>query len=184
MTLLSTDVYEDAQYQSDEPIGLQQPIPAGVHEIELSWDRKKGYMRIVIGREKWWFKEYLGKAQLLGTDNARGRINLRAMVRLDGETLTMYRAPDATPHQLVDGTRRDTTHNRLCYRRAGHEWRLRDERLPWNHPDALVFASSYVGDMNAEWNKLDRVAHIYHNGFTVLDSSGVAHLYDPDLSYS
>jgi hypothetical protein len=150
MTLLSTDVYEDVQYQKDAPIGTQKPIPAGVHEIELSWDR----------------------------------IYLRAMATLEGETLVMYRAPDATPHKLVDGTRRDTTHNRLCYRRAGHEWRLRDERLPWNHPDALVFASSYVGDMNAEWNKLDRVAHVYHNGFTVLDEDNVAHLYDPDLSYA
>jgi hypothetical protein len=184
MTLLSTDVYEDVQYQKDAPIGTQKPIPAGVHEVELSWDRHRGYMRVIIDGQKWWFKEYLGKAQLMGTDNARGRIYLRAMATLEGETLVMYRAPDATPHKLVDGTRRDTTHNRLCYRRAGHEWRLRDERLPWNHPDALVFASSYVGDMNAEWNKLDRVAHVYHNGFTVLDEDNVAHLYDPDLSYA
>ena len=52
--------YEDAQYQSTTPIGPQAPIPPGVHNIELSWDRKKGYMRIVIGGERWWFKEYLG----------------------------------------------------------------------------------------------------------------------------
>ena len=104
--LLSTDVYEDAQYQSDAPIGVQPQIPLGVHDIELSWDRKKGYMRVIIGGEKWWFKEYLGKCQLLGTDNAKGRLNLRAMARLDGETLTMYRAPDAIPHWLVEGTER------------------------------------------------------------------------------
>ena len=184
MVTLSTDIYEDAQYQNAVPIGVQKAIPSGVHEIELSWDRDKGYMRINIGAEKWWFKEYLGKAQLLGTDNAKGRIHLRAMARLDGETLVMYRAPDAAPHELMDGTKRDTTHNRLCYRRAGREWRLRDERLPWNHPDALVFASSYVGDMNAEWNKDDPIAHIYHNGWTVLDEHNVAHLYDPDLQYA
>ena len=184
MTLLSTDVYEDAQYQNAAPIGEQKQIPKGVHMIELSWDRNKGYMRIIIGTEKWWFKELLGRAQMLGTDNARGRINLRAMATLDGETLVMYRAPGATPHEMVDGTKRDATHNRLCYRRAGREWRLRDERLPWNHPDALIFATSYVGDMNAEWNKLDSIAHIYHNGWTVVDEHNVAHLYDPDLIYT
>ena len=57
----SQQVYEDAQYQSTTPIGPQAPIPPGIHNIELSWDRKKGYMRIVIGGERWWFKEYLGK---------------------------------------------------------------------------------------------------------------------------
>ena len=98
MTLLSTDTYEDAQYQSDAPIGPQEPIPTGVHSIELSWDRTKGYMRVIIGGKKWWFKEYLGKAVVLSTDNERGRLNLRAVARLDGETLVMYRPPDATPH--------------------------------------------------------------------------------------
>ena len=181
--LLSTDVYEDAQYQSDAPIGVQAQIPLGVHDIELSWDRKKGYMRVIIGGKKWWFKEYLGKCQLLGTDNAKGRLNLRAMARLDGETLTMYRAPDAIPHWLVEGTERKKTHNRLCYRRSSRDWRLRDERMGWNAPNALVYADSYVGDMSAEWNGLDKIAHIYHNGWTVLDQHNVAHLYDPDLSY-
>lgn len=184
MTLLSVGTYEDAQYQSDASIGPQAPIPVGVHDIELSWDRRQGYMRIVIGDQRWWFKEFLGKAQLVGTDNVRGRINLRAMATLDGDTLIMYRAPDASPHQLVDGTKRDTTHNRLCYRRAGREWRLRDARLPWDHPDALVFADSYVGDLSAEWNRRDQVAHIYHNGYTVVDKDNVAHFYDPDLSYT
>ena len=71
MTLLSTDTYEDAQYQNDAPIGPQEPIPAGVHSIELSWDRSRGYMRVIIGGKKWWFKEYLGKAVIVGTDNGR-----------------------------------------------------------------------------------------------------------------
>ena len=61
--LLSTDVYEDAQYQSDAPIGQQKPIPLGVHDIEFSWDRNQGYMRVIIGSEKYWFKELLGKCQ-------------------------------------------------------------------------------------------------------------------------
>ena len=180
--LASQTVYEDAQYQATAPIGPQAPIPAGVHDIELSWDRKRGYMRVIIGGERWWFKEYLGKAQVLGCDSKRGRLHLRAMAQINGETLTMWRDPDALPHAAVEGTRREKTHNRLCYRRATEEWRLRDERLDWNHPEALVFTKSYVGDLNAEWHANDSIAHIYHNGYAIIDNQDVAHLYDPDLS--
>ena len=179
--LLHSNTYDDAQFQSNEPIGQQAAIPAGVHNIELSWDRHKGYMRIVIGGWEWWFKEYLGKAQVLSCDNKRGRLNLRAIAQIQGETLIMWRDPDAPPHEEVEGVRRKTTHNRLCYRRATEEWRLRDERMDWNHPEALVFTKSYVGDLNAEWHKNDSVAHIYHNGFAIIDANDVAHLYDTEL---
>ena len=176
----SQQVYEDAQYQASEPIGPQEPIPAGVHDIELSWDRRKGYMRVIIDGKTWWFKEYLGKAQVTGTDSKRGRIYLRAMARIDGETLTTYRDPLAS-HPVVEGERRESTHNRLCYRRQSQEWRLRDERMDWNHPDALRFTQNYVGDLNAEWHMADSIAHIYHNGYAIIDEHDVAHLYDTEL---
>ena len=176
--LASQQVYEDAQYQALEPIGPQPPIPNGLHDIELSWDRKRGYMRIIIGGKKWWFKEYLGKAQVTGTDSQRGRIYLRAIARIDGETLTTYRDPLALPHPEVEGERRESTHNRLCYRRQSQEWRLRDERMPWEHPDALRFTTNYVGDLNAEWHMNDSIAHIYLNGYSIIDSNNVAHLYE------
>ena len=179
--LASQQVYEDAQYQSTTPIGPQAPIPAGVHNIELSWDRHKGYMRVIIEGQKYWFKEYLGKAQVLSCDNKRGRLNLRAIAQINGETLTMWRDPNAPPHEEVEGIRREKTHNRLCYRRPSQEWRLRDERLDWNHPDALVLTKSYVGDLNAEWHANDSIAHIYHNGTAIIDSENVAHLYDTEL---
>jgi len=181
--LASQQVYEDAQHQSVVPIGPQPPIPNGVHDIELSWDRKKGYMRIIIGGEKWWFKEYLGKAQVLGTDNQRGRLYLRAIAQINGETLTMWRDPNAPPHGNVSGKIRKKTHNRLCYRRATEEWRLRDERMDWDDPEALVFTKSYVGDLNAEWHANDSIAHIYHNGYAIIDDDDIAHLYDPDIMY-
>jgi len=177
----SQQVYEDAQYQSTTPIGPQAPIPPGVHDIELSWDRNKGYMRVIIEGQKYWFKEYLGKAQVLSCDNKRGRLNLRAIAQINGETLTMWRDPNAPPHEEVKGIRRQKTHNRLCYRRATEEWRLRDERLDWNHPEALVFTKSYKGDLNAEWHANDSIAHIYHNGYAIIDENDVAHLYDTEL---
>ena len=179
--LASQQVYEDAQIQSAKPIGPQAPIPPGVHDIELSWDRKRGYMRVIIEGQKYWFKEFLGKAQVLNCDSKRGRLNLRAIAQIDGETLTMWRDPDAPPHKEVDGDRREKTHTRLCYRRATEEWRLRDERLDWNDPEALVFTKSYVGDLNAEWHANDSIAHIYHNGFAIIDGNDVAHLYDTEL---
>jgi len=177
----SQQVYEDAQIQSAKPIGNQPPIPAGVHDIELSWNRKRGYMRVIIDGATWHFKEYLGKAQLTGTDSKRGRIHLRAMARIDGETLTTYRDPSAQPHPEVEGERRESTHNRLCYRRQSQEWRLRDERMEWNHPEALKFTKNYIGDLNAEWHMRDNVAHIYHNGYSIIDADDVAHLYDTEL---
>jgi hypothetical protein len=181
MVTSSVILYEDSQYQADAAIGPQPPIPGGVHDIELSWDRKAGYMRVVIEGRTWHFKEFLGKAVVVGTDNQRGRINLRGMARLDKETLILYRPPGAAPHKMVTGTHREATHNRLCYRRSSHDWRLRDERRP-DSPNALVFAKSYLGDLSAEWDKRDNIAHIYHNGWTVIDSNNVAHLYDPDIT--
>jgi len=129
----------------------------------------------------WWFKEYLGKAQILGTNNEKGRLYLRAMAQIDDETLTTWRDLLAPRHEEVEGTRREKTHNRLCYRRATEEWRLRDERKDWNDPNALVFTKSYKGDLNSEWHKNDSVAHIYHNGYAIIDKNDVAHLYDTEL---
>ena len=177
--LASQQIYEDAQHQSLAPIGPQETIPAGVHEsIELSWDRKRGYMRVIINNQTWHFKEFLGKAQVTGTDNKRGRIYLRAMARIDGETLTVYRDPSAPYHPEVDGERRESTHNRLCYRRQSQEWRVRDERMDWNHPEALKFTKNYIGDGVFEWHMADSIAHVYHNGYAIIDKNDVAHLYE------
>tara|TARA_Y100000310_G_C20475934_1_gene712409 strand:+ start:221 stop:760 length:540 start_codon:yes stop_codon:yes gene_type:complete len=172
--LVATDQYEDQQFQNPAPIGPQDPIPPGVHDIELSWDRKKGWMRIIIDGKTWYFKEFLGRCQIVSTDNNRGRINIRAVAVLNGETLTMHRDPNAGPHKVIDGVVRPKTHNRLCYRRMRQDWRLRDE-----HTGDLVFCNGYVGDMNCEWLAQDTVGHIYHNGWTTIDENGLAHLYDP-----
>ena len=179
--LVATDQYDDQQYQNPDPIPAQSPIPSGVHDIELSWDRKKGWMRIKIAGKSYWFKEYLGRCLVISTDNSKGRIHMRAMAVLNGETLTMYRDPDAAPHKPVTGTVREKTYNRLCYRRSSQDWRLRDEHKG-TAPDALVYVKSYVGDMSAEWMAQDTVGHIYHRGWTIIDENDVAHLYDPLVS--
>ena len=177
--------YEDSQSQNTDPIGPQPEIPAGVHDIELSWDRHTGYMRIIIDGATWHFKEFLGRAVVTGTDNARGRLYMRSMARIRQDTLTLYRDPDAQPHPMVAeqyiAQQLEPTHNRLCYRRQSHDWRIRDERMDWNNPDALKFVQSYVGDLSAEWDRADPWAHVYHNGFAIIDTDNVCHLYDPSF---
>ena len=179
--------YVDSQAQNDAPIGPQPEIPAGVHDIELSWDRHTGYMRIIIEGSTWYFKEFLGRSTVTSTDNTRGRIYLRSMARINGETLTLYRDPSATPHALVEDRyvqqRLEPTHNRLCYRRETKQWRIRDERKDWNNPDSLRFVEAYVGDLSAEWDRSDPWAHVYHNGFAVIDTDNICHLYDESLIY-
>jgi len=193
--LVVEDQYEDQQYQNPDDIPPQAPIPSGTHDIELCWDRKKGWMRIDIGDQSWWFKEYLGRCQVISTQK-KGRINIRAVARIEGETLTMGRSPDATPHPIAAGTVRRKTHNRLCYRRAQTDFRVNDDgderngfgnRIP--DTDAtppkqrkLVYVKSYVGDLYCLWNKNDTVAHIYHDGTIIIDEDNVAHLYDPLVS--
>ena len=69
MVTINPNVYDETQFQNDAPIGPQPAIPEGVHDIELSWDRKRGYMRIIIDSQKWWFKELLGSAICTHADN-------------------------------------------------------------------------------------------------------------------
>ena len=200
------------QIQSPQPIWSQGDIPAGVHNLELSLDRHAridgAYMRVIfrdlsahpsaVARHPyhsrgtahpytWWFKEVLGDAQVISTDNREGRINLRGMAILIGERLILYRDPDALPHPQVEGIRREDTHNRLCYRRSGFDWRLRDERKTKTNPSDpsnLVFVNGYVGDLHVEWPTNDVIGHIFHNGYVIIDEHGIAHFYDPSLDSS
>ncbi len=181
-------VHAEAQYQNPAPIKPQSPIPAGVHDIEISWDRNEGYMRAIIGGQKWWFKEFLSQQpiEVIGTDNARGRINMRGMGVLTVDQLVLYRAPDSKPHPWVKGLSHAASYQRLCYRRANLDWRLRDEReTKKGNLSAIKFVKGYVGDMQIEWEHNDKVAHVYHIGpWTLCDpgcflheDGGYAHLY-------
>ena len=120
-------VYGDSQAQNTEPIPEQSPIPRGSHSMRMSWDRNMGYMKVAIGDAVWYFKELLGKAVVTGTDADVGRIYIAGMASINGETLTLYRSPDAEPHEVVGGLRLENTFNRCCYFREQKVWRLRDE---------------------------------------------------------
>ena len=60
------------------------------------------------------------------------------------------------------------SHFRLCYHRAGRDWRVRDERT-----GELWLVKDYEGTLNANW--LDGGSHIFHTGMVKIDSEGVAH---------
>ena len=183
------DVYpeNDNKVQTDEPIGYQTPIPSELAHLELSWDRRKALMRIIIkDKGTWYFKEVLGKAQMLSSDNKTGRLNLKAIPFLDGETLYLYRDPESIPHKAVaDNDVLEVLHptnNRLCYNRNETCWRIRDERQPWADMESRRLVKNYVGDISIEWNHGDLIAHIFHKGEIVLDKNNVAHLYDLEIS--
>ena len=183
MTTNVSNEIDCSRFQSTALIGKQAPIPTGIHDIELSWDREADFMRIFIDNKKWYFKEYSGKAVVVSTDNEVGRLYLRASARIVGDSLTMARSPDAKPHPIVSGIQRGPTYNRMCYRRSQMDWRLRDEKAPWDANDSVTFVKSYVGDMNISWDRKDEIAHVFHNGWILIDDSNIAHLYDEDLDY-
>jgi len=159
----------------------------------VSWDRNEGYMSVRLAGDRWWFKELLGTAVITETNNKVGRIHVTAKAQLNDEQLVLWRPSHALPHPMVQGERRESTHNRMCYFRAIEEWRLRDERLSrkdWNHPEALRIVKGYVGDWHIEWPTQDDIAHLFHRGYTIIcdtcflhPGGGYAHLYDPDLVY-
>ena len=182
------DVYadNDNQFQSEEDIGPQESMPCGVETLELSWDRKKGLMRIIIKDQgTWYFKELMGKAQLLSADSEKGRLNLRAIPFLDGDTLYLARDPESVPHELIEeddiAESLPPTNNRLCYNRQETCWRIRDERKPWMDDTSRRRVADYVGDIYIEWNREDAIAHIFHKGVILLGKDNVAHLYDSEL---
>ena len=185
MVLAKTlETYEDNdnQFQSDEAIGYQVPMPSDLTTLELSWDRRKAFMRVIIpDKGTWYFKALLGKAQLISTDDERGRLYLKAMPLLDGDTLYLYRDLDALPHEKVDGIELTPTNNRLCYNRRESCWRIRDERMPWMDDASRRLCKNYVGDINLEWDLNDPIAHIFHKGYITIDNNDVAHLYDPEI---
>ena len=197
-------VYGDSQSQNPEPIPEQSPIPRGSHSMRMSWDREEGYMKVVIGDATWYFKELLGKAVVIGTDADVGRIYLDGTASINGETLTLGRPANAEPHRIVEGEELDNTYNRCCYFRDQKRWRLRDEKKTAEHhaynvthnltrydvgwkdlesPDLIRYVKSYTGDGWLSWTASDPYAHIYHQGWTVIDEDNVAHLYDPDEVY-
>jgi len=182
------DVYldNDNQFQTREPIGHQDPMPSDLETLELSWDRHKALMRVTIkDKGTWYFKEVLGKAQMISSDNQKGRLQLQAIPFLQGETLYLYRDPQSIPHKMIEEERiaelLRPTNNRLCYNRQELCWRIRDERKPWLDDESRRLVDSYVGDIAIEWNHNDPVAHIFHKGQIILDKDNVAHLYDPEL---
>ena len=183
------DVYvdNDNQIQSNEEIGYQEPMPCGIEELELSWDRKKGFMRIIIKDQgTWYFKELMGKAQLLSADSERGRLYIRAIPFLDGDTLYLARDPESVAHERLEeddiAESLQKTNNRLCYNRQETCCRMRDERKPWIDNCSRRLVADYVGDISIEWNRDDIVAHIFHKGEILLDNENVAHLYDAELN--
>ena len=67
-------------------------------------------------------------------------------------------------HEIPDEER----HWRLCYHRAGTDWRVRDERA-----GRLWLVEGYHGPVKMSW--LDGGTHIFHDGKIEVDEDRIAH---------
>ena len=79
---------------------------------------------------------------------------------------------------MNDRISEEPTHWRMCYHRAGQDWRLRDERT-----GKLWLVDKYEGDISL--NYLDRGSHIFHDGLASVeerDGEMVATLSDPQVA--
>ena len=201
MVVTQQRTYEDQQYlNQSQNLPQQVEVPSGSHRLRFSWSRTNGFMRIVIPELKdllvsvtqdsggnkienygtWFFKEYAGKTVVTGTDNRSGVIRMEAKAQMNGDILHLWRPDDAPAHPIPAGRHLPKSMYRLCYRRAHYDWRVRDENMPWDHPDALHFVSGYVGDLVGSWFN-DPLAHIFHTSEIVLGEDGKAHLIDASL---
>jgi hypothetical protein len=165
-------------------------MPSDITTMELSWDRTMKCMRIIVEDiGTWYFTEVYGKAQVLSADALTGKMYIRAIPLLEGETLHLDRDPDSLPHEQVKkediGEILPPTSNRLCYLRAGDPpcWRVQDGKRERgdNTSEYRLLAINYVGDIEMAWSREDTVAHIFHNGQIILSKDGVAHLYDVEI---
>lgn len=119
---------------------------------------------------RWYFKEFAGKACISGTDSSKGMIMMQVKdALLEGDMMWLRRPSiqDVPAQQQVAGRLLPKATYRLCYRRAHSDWRVRNEEMDWNDPDALHFVNGYVGDLVGTWFN-DPMAHIFHTKDLVL----------------
>ena len=119
---------------------------------------------------RWYFKEFAGKAVIEGTDNSKGVILMHvSRAVLDGDMMALRRptVEEVPPQAQVAGRLMPQATYRLCYRRDHDDWRIRDESMTWDDPDALHFVTGYKGDLVGTWFN-DPMAHIFHQQTLVL----------------
>ena len=164
---------------NSDPLPLQPKLPTATKDWELSWSRTLRWMRLrdPDTDEFWVFKQMVGKGQMLRTDGETGRMIMRCRVQMVGDQVFMYYPKEGhmqeDPSQIV-GQRLPESHWRLCYHRAGKDWRLRNERT-----GELTFVKNYIGNLAVNW--MDKGSHVFHDGYVVLDKEGTAHFVDPEV---
>lgn len=189
-------------YHVDQTATLvQDPPPNGMRDWELSWSRRQNLMRLRLDGQEWLFKSAAGKVRVLHADSETGRVDIRCKVRIENDTAFLYltgqerhqeftqspacvvippttegqQAAGVTLHPLpTQETRLPYSHWRLCYNRAGKDWRLRNERT-----GDLWLVKEYHGECNLNW--MDNGSHVFHDGPVVIDVEGTAHFLDPEL---
>jgi hypothetical protein len=174
------DEDQGAFIMNTDDLPPQPPMPSSTQDWELSWSRTYRWMRLRDPKtDQFWFaKQMVGKAQMVATDSQVGRMTLRGRTQLVGDQIFLYYPKDGNPNLTPDqiqGQRLPNSHWRLCYHRAGRDWRLRNERT-----NELTFVNDYRGNISINW--LDHGSHVFHDGPVVLDKDGIAYFIDPELA--
>ena len=165
--------------QNTDPLPKQPAMPAGTKDWELSWSRTYRWMRLRDpATDQFWFaKTMVGKCRMVSTNSEFGRMTIRGRCQLIGEQIFLY-YPKEGAYELdaseIEGQRLPNSHWRLCYHRAGRDWRLRNERT-----NELTFVKDYRGNLSINW--LDHGSHVFHDGSVILDRAGTAHFIDNEL---
>lgn len=128
---------------------------------------------------EWLCTRLAGNGQMIEALGETGRLIIRGRLVISAGVAYMYRDEDAPYAEPPEGEREDSQW-RLCYFRAERNWRLRDQRMPFNDPKALRLVSGYAGDLNMTW--YDGSTHIYHSGEVVVDKDNIAHFIDPNAN--
>jgi len=162
-----------------DPIPPQPPLPSKTMDWELSWSRTYRWMRLRDPEtDQFWFtKQMVGKGRMVGTDCNIGRMYMRCRAQMVGEQVFLYYPKEGATQMNLDemeGQKLPDSHWRLCYHRAGRDWRLRNERT-----GELTFVKDYVGNLVVNWK--DQGSHIFHDGSVILDKNGVAHFVDQEV---
>jgi len=178
------------------PLKLQDVAlspPSDLRDWDFSFDRKKGLFRWRTDGNEWLCNRAAGQAEVMQASSANGHIIFRCKLLMRDNTAYTYLGDEPVldvldfpkTSCLVGEEGQDygsiptaPSHWRLCYHRAGRNWRLRDERT-----SNLWFVNDYRGSINLNWftgavnlgSEFD--AHIYHDGRVTVDESGTAYFF-------
>lgn len=130
-----------------------------LYEVRWSRSQKRFVWEGMEGQETAVAYEADGLCEVVGTDNAQGRLHIAVDdLIMDGENLFAVQHPMvvSVPEGAVKLAGAGRV--RVCYRRSQEDFRVRDE----DGSGKVTFVHSIRGQMRLNWH--DHAAHLFHMG--------------------